>query len=181
MKKHRTQPAIGAAGAALPGEALAAYRWLENTAVRVMGTWENLRGVTPDDLAQEAWLDYLRLRDRGREHGHAVRTAAHTVRQNYIDLIRRDETASKAYPHDPGQDSTPDVFAPDFVDWLADQLSDRELEAVFLRYERDLPVAEVAREMGVHEEMVKTLLRRVNPKLRGRLTRTGDILDGVDP
>ncbi|MBI4259394.1 MAG: sigma-70 family RNA polymerase sigma factor [Actinobacteria bacterium] len=123
-----------------------------------------------EDAAQEAFARALerwsRLRDRPWAAGWVVTTALNVARR----ALRRRPDA----PADARVQVEPDDRL-DLVRAIR-RLPRRQQEAVVLRYVTDLPVAEVARAMGVEEGTVKSHLARARAALARELG--GERIDG---
>lgn len=138
--------------------------------------WRYLRllGCTPDtadDLTQDTFLISLRKGVAREEHAHARAWLRRVARNLWVDRNRRFRRRRE-------------VEWADQVDlvWTADEseaearlgalqlcldgLDNRSAEVVRLRYRENRSRAEIARELGMRENGVKTLIQRVRRGLR---------------
>lgn len=160
------------------------YTRLETRALYILEGWANVMGFTPDDFAQKALMNYVRITATGVPEEDAYRMASMSVQQEITHLYRKDSNNPTGYfeeetPGDP-DDPEDDVaeaelaaveaawiyFPPDVVDGLADALTPRELEAVILVFEADKTHAEAAGSMRVSERRVGQLIQAATDKLR---------------
>jgi DNA-directed RNA polymerase specialized sigma24 family protein len=180
------QPTILALGSStLDREELTgAYKSLEGRAVSLFEGWENVLGETPDDLAQTAWFSYHRLRTSGHEAESARKLASKGLREDYINLMEKRDNNPQEYfsdddpepledefddPGEAGLESRHEsviYFSPDQMDWMADRLTPRELEAVILVFEDDLTHVAAAKKMHVGSRRVDALVKSSVSKLR---------------
>lgn len=158
------------------------YNRLEQRAVYLMGGWENVRGTTPDDIAQVALWSFTQLKD---EYGHegARKLASRGLQQDLRDLYQKEDREDYVADWEPGgmddgddlewqwedpsHDMVPRYFHPDTIDTLSDKLTSRELDVIVARYEQDLTRAQAAESLGLSEKQVKKALETALPKLRG--------------
>jgi DNA-directed RNA polymerase specialized sigma24 family protein len=157
------------------------YNRLEQRAVYLMGGWENVRGTTPDDIAQVALWSFTQLKD---EYGHegARKLASRGLQQDLRDLYQKEDREDYVADWEPGgmddgddlewqwedpsHDMVPRYFHPDTVDKLADVLSQGELEVMLAFYELDLTQDQVAVSLGKAVGTVKALKSRALKKLK---------------
>lgn len=136
-----------------------------------------------EDLAKDVAQDtFMRLAQRAALIPENVSLTAwlHRVTQHLaIDLVRAESRRKKrehANPHHAAMSNTPSpdwsALAP-LVDSLINRLPPADREVLLLRYYRDEPHAEVARQLGVSEAVVKKRASRALEKLRGLLASRG--------
>lgn len=160
-----------------------AYRSLEGRAVALMEGWENMLGSTPDDLGQQAVWEYYRLRCGGRDEDEARTLASYRLNMDFIDLKKKVRNNPQEYFSDEEPETLEDefddpgeagvevrqqvviYFSPDQVDWMADRLTARELEAVILVFEADLTHVDAARKMHTTRQRVDSLVKSSLRKL----------------
>ncbi len=106
-----------------------------------------------EDLVQEALVRALSRPFHGPRAGPAEAYVRKVMVNLFIDQSRRRSRWTKAVPLLPGTGSVPDiaeqVVARDAMLAAMDNLSPRQRACVVLRFYEDLPVAEVARVLGV--------------------------------
>jgi RNA polymerase sigma-70 factor (ECF subfamily) len=119
-----------------------------------------------EDLVSDAYLALLRAAQDGSVDAVTIGWLITVVRRRHLDRLRstaREERRLRlvqapgggAAPVDPGEISAK-VAA----------LSDRERTAITLRYVDDLPVADVADEMGISVHAAESLLARARSRIR---------------
>ncbi|QJE98428.1 RNA polymerase sigma factor [Luteolibacter luteus] len=136
-----------------------------------------------EDLAKDVAQDtFMRLARRAALIPENLSLTAwlHRVAQHLaIDLVRAESRRKKreiANPYHAAMSNTPSpdwsALAP-LVDSLINRLPTAEREVLLLRYYRDQPHAEVARQLGVSEVVAKKRASRALEKLRGLLASRG--------
>ncbi len=133
-----------------------------------------LDDAAADDLAQETWLQALRVPPR---HGDAPRSWLATIARNLArnarrgDVRRRDREAQVAIaegaPVDERADRGLELQAE--VAQALDRLAEPYRTALFLRYFEDRSPAAIATELGVPLETVRSRLKRGLARLRDDL------------
>jgi RNA polymerase sigma-70 factor (sigma-E family) len=127
-----------------------------------------------EDLVQEALVRAFGRPLRAPRPGAAEGYVRVIITNLFIDEARRRSRWLRAVPLLRITDE-----APDPIDQVADRdtvltalrsLSPRQRACVVLRYYHDLPVAEVAKVLGVSEGTVKRYLSEALPKMAARLT-----------
>lgn len=129
------------------------------------------------DLAQDTWLVAMRARPEVRDGlkpwlARVVRSTARTHRRGFARRRAREARAAKGELHQ----RTGEVIARELelqhsVVQAVLSLDEPFKSTVLLRYYDTLTVAEVARELDVPRETVRSRLRRAHEKLRERLDR----------
>ena len=120
-----------------------------------------------EDLVSEAYAELVRAGRSGDVTSIGVAWLIVTVRRRFIDGLRSDERARRRLRLI--QPRGEELAAPSTVDRsgeLLAPLSERERAAVVLRYVEDLPVADVARELGISVRAAESLLARARARMR---------------
>ena len=119
-----------------------------------------------DDLVQEVYLGLVRLTRDGSVHTVGVGWLCTSARHRFLDWMRgaqREERRLRLVQPVASDDPTD-------VPGLAG-LPDRERVALVLRYLDDLPVAEVAAELGSTVHAAESLLARARRRMRTQEVR----------
>jgi len=143
------------------------------------GIWRYLRFLgcdeaLADDMTQETFLAVLRKPFQQRSHGETSAYLRTVARHKFLRAVRRSRRAPtiadlemaervwvEAHPRENGNE---------FLDALEEclkQLNGRSRTAIDRRYRDGFSRAQIAEEMDMTEDGVKTLLRRTRNSLRG--------------
>jgi DNA-directed RNA polymerase specialized sigma24 family protein len=148
----------------------------------LMGGWDNVRGQTPDDLAQEALLTYC-TELGGTYARDPYKVASTDLQRGLRDLWQKtDREVSGADWKTAGESDDPEdedwesdlesndlvarYFTPDTMDLLSSVLTARELEAVVHVYEEDLTREDAGELMGIKKSAVIRLVNRALDKIK---------------
>jgi RNA polymerase sigma-70 factor (sigma-E family) len=130
------------------------------------GSWDQA-----EELAQEAMARTYAVWPRVRRYQRPGAYARKVLVNRHRSVLRRAVVEARHLLTSPPQDRhEPDFGGDDLVLWQAlQQLSSRQRAGVVLRYDLDLPEAEVARLLGVPLGTVKSLVHRGLARLRDQL------------
>lgn len=126
------------------------------------------RGRGAEDLVQEAFLKALRRWDRSAAPETFYPWVQTTVLRLHLNALRRGFRERRAYERvagDPRHEAPTEGQDPDVLRALA-ALPARQRAAAVLRYYEDLPLADIAKRMGVAEGTVKALLHQARQRLQ---------------
>lgn len=123
--------------------------------------------VLAEDLVQDVYLGALTSARDGRVAQVSVGYLIVAVRHRHLDRLR---SAAREGRRLRLVASTPDT-AEAFVPSLLALVPERERTALVLRYVDDLPVAQVAKELGVSTHAAESLLARATRRLRNQEVR----------
>ncbi len=128
-----------------------------------------------EDLTQEAWTALVRELGRGRVECADVRWLLTVGRSRFIDRARRERRRAAKLARLASDDGVADLD-PTRSDVLAvlDGLQPLHRAVLMMRYVDDLPVAEIAREIGRDLTATHSLLARARAELRRRGRGTPD-------
>lgn len=156
----------------------------------LLGGWDNVRGVTPDDLAQEALRSYCEhLESDYAEDAHKV--ASTGLQRDVTNLFAktdREDYGQDALVHesdDPeDEDWEVDItdadpqskhFDPDSVDLLADILTPRQLTVILGLFEYGFTIPGLAEQLGVSHQAVSKIRAKALVILES-IPHMGDLL-----
>jgi RNA polymerase sigma-70 factor (sigma-E family) len=148
-------------------EFFAAEFWpLRRVGFLLTGSWDQA-----EELAQEAMARTYAVWPRVRRYQRPGAYARKVLVNRHRSVLRRAVVEARHLVTSPPQDRhEPDFGGDDLVLWQAlQQLSSRQRAGVVLRYDLDLPEAEVARLLGVPLGTVKSLVHRGLARLRDQL------------
>jgi RNA polymerase sigma-70 factor (sigma-E family) len=148
-------------------EFFAAEFWpLRRVGFLLTGSWDQA-----EELAQEAMARTYAVWPRVRRYQRPGAYARKVLVNRHRSVLRRAVVEARHLLTSPPQDRhEPDFGGDDLVLWQAlQQLSSRQRAGVVLRYDLDLPEAEVARLLGVPLGTVKSLVHRGLARLRDQL------------
>lgn len=132
-----------------------------------------------EDLVQDALVRALGRPLRAPRPDAAEPYVRTIMTRLFIDGARRRARWDRLAPLLPGGELTMDpadeVLNRDLLLTAMGELSPRQRACVVLRYYQDLPVAQVASELGVAEGTVKRCLSEAMTRLAGRLSRASSV------
>jgi RNA polymerase sigma factor (sigma-70 family) len=120
-----------------------------------------------EDVVQDVYLATLSSARDGRVASLSVGYLIVAVRHRHLDRLRSADRESRRLRLVASSPSAPESFVPS----LLSSLPERERTALVLRYVDDLPVAHVARELGVSTRAAESLLARATRRLRNQEVR----------
>lgn len=119
-----------------------------------------------EDLVQEVYLQLLQGARAGRVTEASFGWLAVALRHRFLDGCRSADRESRRIRLVWSRDEVDDPKPSDEDLWAGTALSDRERVALTLRYVDDLPVAQVAAELGATLGATESLLARGRARLR---------------
>ena len=133
------------------------------------------RGRGAEDLVQEAFLKAMKRWDRSAAPETFYPWVQTTVLRLHLNALRRGLRERRAYERLAGEPDREEIGGqdPDVLRALA-SLPARQRAAAVLRYYEDLPVADIARRMGVAEGTVKALLHQARQRLHIEMVGSHD-------
>ena len=120
-----------------------------------------------EDVVQDVYLSTLSSARDGRVSELSVGYLVVAVRHRHLDRLRSAARESRRLRLVASSPEAVDHFVPS----LLASLPERERTALVLRYVDDLPVAQVARELGVSSRAAESLLARATRRLRNQEVR----------
>ena len=147
---------------------------LVRTAYLLCGDWHRA-----EDLAQQAlarlYVAWPRVAGNGGEDAYLRRVLVNTFRDDWRWRHRRPEHLVDRLPDEPADPAGEPAFDRDELRVALAALPLGQRKVVVLRYWLDLPVAEVARDLGVSTGTVKSQSARALSRLRQVLAETDDL------
>jgi len=130
-----------------------------------------------EDLAQEVFLRLYRSLQRLESEDHLVSWLRRVASHQCINEIRRrnhrQEFGTDTLPDTGQAPELRDVFGAERLEALVADLPEQARMVVVLRYQEDMPLAEIADVLSMPVNTVKSHLRRSIVALRERLTGKG--------
>lgn len=120
-----------------------------------------------EDVVQDVYLATLSSARDGRVSELSIGYLVVAVRHRHLDRLRSASRESRRLRLVASSPEAIDQFVPS----LLASLPERERTALVLRYVDDLPVAQVAKELGVGTRAAESLLARATRRLRNQEIR----------
>lgn len=147
---------------------LAEFERLSRLGFLLTGNWSEA-----EDLAQDALARTYRQWSQLRRGEHPSAYARQVLVNRYRSLLRRALVETRhAWQTHAAEGYQPDLGEDAMMLWAAvERLPQRQRAVLVLRYQQDLPEAEVARLLGLPLGTVKSLAHRALARLRAELER----------
>jgi len=120
-----------------------------------------------EDIVQDVYLGALSAARDGRVSELSIGYLIVAVRHRHLDRLRSSARESRRLRLVASAPVSVEAFVPS----LLASVPERERAALVLRYVDDLPVAQVAKELGVSSHAAESLLARATRRLRNQEVR----------